>query len=147
MLVFLWFNIFSLYIYHSLFSRLFCVIKNRQSRVELCNIFNSIKEIDASYTFIAKLVHDVRNVSLCWHFLLHSPLKIIILNQKLNAWDVKRIEEPDYMLRLDGFKQLNLTIKDWECFDTKLASILIYNCFFFLNNVKLSLLKLSSQNV
>ena len=47
----------------SLLSRLFSVIKNRQSRVELCNIFKSIMEKVPSYEFIYKTVHDVKSNS------------------------------------------------------------------------------------
>lgn len=39
------------------------------------------------------------------------------------------------MRRLDGYKHLNEAIQQWTEFDTKLASILFYNCFFFIKNV------------
>lgn len=103
-------------------SRLFCVIKNRQSRVELCNVFKSIAEIQPNYEQMSQLVNDI------------------------NSWDPKRIEEPDYILRLDAFKILNEIVDKWTTFDMKFASILIYNCVFFLNNIEDLAIKESSTN-
>ncbi len=103
-------------------SRLFCVISNRQSRIELCNIFKTLKELDKKYATVAQLVND------------------------LNSWDAKRLEEPDYMLRLEAFKQLNTLVREWNTFDIQLASILIYNCFFFINNIGDLAIKESSTN-
>jgi hypothetical protein len=40
-------------------SRLFAILKNRQSRIELCNIFKTIGQLDSQYENIYKLVHDV----------------------------------------------------------------------------------------
>ena len=53
----------------------------------------------------------------------------------MNSWDPKRLEEPDYLLRLDAFKSLNKIVDEWTVFDIKLASVLIYNCVYFLNTV------------
>ena len=49
-------------------------------------------------------------------------------------------------MRLEAFQTLNKKIDDWSCFDIKLASVLIYNCFFFLNNVDDLAIKESSTN-
>ncbi len=49
--------------------------------------------------------------------------------------DKKRVEEPDYFLRLDAFKHLNAIIRDLTEFDEKIGLSLIYNCCYFLNNV------------
>ncbi len=103
-------------------ARLFAVIKSRQSRVELTNIFDTIKKIDSSFEFMSQIVCD------------------------LNSWDPKRLEEPDYMLRLDAFNKLNSVVKEWNQFDSKLGSILTYNCSFFLNNIEDLAIKESSTN-
>jgi U3 small nucleolar RNA-associated protein 20 len=106
-------------------SRLFAVLKNRLSRVALCDIFDTIKELngdDDKYTNLSQLVVN------------------------LNAWDAKRIEEPDYILRLDAFKKMNSTIQEWSSFDMNLASCLVYNCIFFLNNVEDLAIKESATN-
>ena len=49
--------------------------------------------------------------------------------------DRKRLEEPDYFIRLDAFKHLNAIVRDLTEFDEKIGFLLIYNCCFFLNNV------------
>jgi hypothetical protein len=49
--------------------------------------------------------------------------------------DKKRLEEPDFFLRLDAFKHLNAIIRDVTEFDEKIGLLLIYNCCYFLNNV------------
>ena len=53
----------------------------------------------------------------------------------MNSWDPKRLEQPDYLLRLDAFKCLNKLIEDSIEFDEKLASVLVYNCVYFLHTV------------
>lgn len=103
-------------------ARLFSVIKNRMSRVELCKVFATIKELDPRYVEICQISID------------------------LNAWDAKRLEEPDYMLRLDAFAALNKLIDDWTAFDIQQASLLVYNCFFFLNNIDDLAIKESATN-
>lgn len=40
------------------------------------------------------------------------------------------------MKRLDAYKRLNDTVQSWTEFDQQVASILIYNCFHFIKNVK-----------
>lgn len=65
---------------------------------------------------------------------------------KLNSWDIKRIEEPDYLRRLDAFQSLNKIISEWTSFDINQASLLIYNCFFFIRNVDDLAIKESSTN-
>jgi U3 small nucleolar RNA-associated protein 20 len=103
-------------------SRLFSVIKNRQSRAELCSIYNTIGRLDSKYEELSQLVSD------------------------LNSWDPKRLEEPDYMRRLDAYKRLNQIVNDWSEFDIKLGSVLLYNCFYFMNEVEDIALKESSTN-
>lgn len=92
-------------------SRLFSIIKNRQSQVELHKIFKTISDLDAKHELIAKLVYD------------------------LNSWDPKRLEEPNYLLRLDAFKILNKVVDEWTSFDINLTCILIYNCVYFIHSV------------
>ena len=65
---------------------------------------------------------------------------------KLNSWDIKRIEEPDYLRRLDAFKSLNKIISEWTSFDINQASLLFHNCFFFIKNVDDLAIKESSTN-
>lgn len=103
-------------------SRLFLVIKNRQSRVELGNILNSIEDFDSNFAVLSKLTRD------------------------LNSWDAKKIEEPDFLLRLEAFKQINELISSWTQFDINLAAILIYNSFYFINEIEDLAIKESSTN-
>ncbi len=95
-------------------SRLFGVVTNRASRVELVGVFEAIgsETSDEFYVNCAKLVGD------------------------LNSWDVRRLEEPDYMRRLDAFSKLNAIINEWTRFDLRLGALLTYNCVFFLNHVR-----------
>jgi U3 small nucleolar RNA-associated protein 20 len=65
---------------------------------------------------------------------------------KLNSWDTRRIEEPDYLLRLEAFAALNKIVDSWTVFDIRLASVLVYNCFFFLNNIDDLAIKESATN-
>ena len=51
--------------------------------------------------------------------------------------DKKRLDEPDYFIRLDAFKKLNAIVRDLQEFDEKVALLLIYNCCYFINNVNL----------
>ncbi len=41
-------------------SRLFAVVKNRASRVELCKVFSTIKDIQPAFTIISQLASDVK---------------------------------------------------------------------------------------
>ncbi len=41
-------------------SRLFCVIKNRASRVELCKIFATIKDLQPAFSIISQLTTSVK---------------------------------------------------------------------------------------
>jgi U3 small nucleolar RNA-associated protein 20 len=85
-------------------------------------VFATVKELDAKHAHMCQI------------------------SIELNSWDAKRLEEPDYMLRLDAFTQLNKLIADWTAFDMRLASLLVYNCFFFLNNIDDLAIKESATN-
>ena len=50
------------------------------------------------------------------------------------------------MLRLDAFKLLNKTVEDNPSFDIHLASLLVYNCFYYLNTIDDLALKESATN-
>lgn len=106
----------------ALLSRLFSVLKHRSSRNELCAIFQTIKDIDVNLTDICNIFID------------------------LNSWDAKRLEEPDYMLRLDAFKRLNAIIRDLNEFNENIGLLLIYNCCYFINNMEDLAIKESSTN-
>jgi hypothetical protein len=50
---------------------------------------------------------------------------------QLNAWDPKRVEEPDYLRRLAGFREVNSVIKSMTTLDTQfLHAVLVNSCFF-----------------
>lgn len=60
-------------------AKLFAQFNARSSRQILCEIFQEIARLESSFGEVAEIV------------------------TQLNAWDRKRIEEPDYASRIDGF--------------------------------------------
>ncbi|GAB6033711.1 U3 snoRNP protein [Chamberlinius hualienensis] len=89
---------------------LFSSLENRGSRVALCKVFDVISGRDESYLNCSSLAN------------------------KLNAWNPRRLEEPDYMLRLDGFKEAQ-DIQSIDPSNPGLLFIVIYNCFYSIRSV------------
>lgn len=52
---------------------------------------------------------------------------------QLNAWDVKWVDQPDFQRRLDGFKTIKNCIEN-DTLDITLGLIVIYNCYYIINN-------------
>ncbi|XP_023930047.1 small subunit processome component 20 homolog [Lingula anatina] len=90
--------------------KLFSSLHSRVSRTALCHVLKCISERDESISIMANIVH------------------------KLNAWDARRVEEPDYMTRLDAYKEINHIIQKMEpC--VQFLRMVIYNCCFCIGNV------------
>ncbi|KAH9508651.1 U3 snoRNP protein [Bulinus truncatus] len=89
-------------------SQLFSTVKRRESRVLLCKLFCVICENDKCFKETAALMGQ------------------------LNAWDRKKVEEPDYIVRLQAFSQLNTKITGEETADADLLFPVIHNCCHFI---------------
>ncbi|GFN80708.1 small subunit processome component 20 homolog, partial [Plakobranchus ocellatus] len=88
-------------------AQLFSIIERRQSRNVLCKLFSIICERDEDMKNIAALV------------------------EKLNAWDKRRAEEPDYMVRLAAFTEINtLVAKPGELPLNILLPVIYNSCHF-----------------
>ncbi len=64
--------------------------------------------------------------------------------EQLNAWDSKRIEEPDYDLRLEGFQETTNKVSElggdgspWSHDILETTLPIVYNVIFFLLEVSL----------
>lgn len=58
------------------------------------------------------------------------------LISKLNAFDAKWVEQPDFNQRLDGFKEVHEMLEKGQI-DSDLGVIIIHNCFHFLRTVSI----------
>ncbi|XP_069689745.1 small subunit processome component 20 homolog isoform X2 [Periplaneta americana] len=58
-----------------------------------------------------------------------------LLISKLNAFDAKWVEQPDFNQRLDGFKEVHEML-DKEQIDLEMGAIIIHNCFHCLRTEK-----------
>ena len=47
------------------------------------------------------------------------------------------MEEPDYMLRLEGFQAANSIVKQMVTMETETCLTLVYNCCFFITTVSI----------
>lgn len=58
--------------------------------------------------------------------------------KQLNAWDKKRMDEPDYGIRLTAYQTITQRVRDSKdiCVDFLLP--IIHNCCFFIINVSIS---------
>ena len=54
---------------------------------------------------------------------------------QMNAWNKRRLDEPDFDARLDGFSDADQFLVTMETPDTELIQMLIHNCTYFLANV------------
>ena len=62
---------------------------------------------------------------------LQSSAELI---SKLNAFDAKWVEQPDFNQRLDGFKQVQEMIEKEEIY-LELGAIIIHNCYYVIREV------------
>jgi U3 small nucleolar RNA-associated protein 20 len=58
------------------------------------------------------------------------------LISKLNAFDAKWVEQPDFNQRLDGFKAVHEMLEKGQI-DLELGVIIIHNCFHFIRTVSI----------
>jgi U3 small nucleolar RNA-associated protein 20 len=58
------------------------------------------------------------------------------LISKLNAFDAKWVEQPDFNQRLDGFKEVHEMLEKGQV-DLDLGVIIIHNCFHFIRTVSI----------
>uniref|UniRef100_A0A2C9JTH6 Uncharacterized protein n=1 Tax=Biomphalaria glabrata TaxID=6526 RepID=A0A2C9JTH6_BIOGL len=91
-------------------SQLFSSVKRRESRVLLCKLFHVICNSDDYFKSISSLI------------------------DQLNAWDKRKVEEPDFILRLQAFNQLNTKIADEEP-NADLLLPVIHNCCHFIDAI------------
>ncbi|KAL5010991.1 hypothetical protein ScPMuIL_013296 [Solemya velum] len=91
-------------------TKLFSSLRSRQSRGVLCQIFRELAE-DESMKDVALLV------------------------EQLNAWDRKRMDEPDYGVRLTAFQTITQRLRDLKAVCVDFLLPIIYNCCFFIINV------------
>ena len=47
------------------------------------------------------------------------------------------MEEPDYMLRLEGFQAANSIVKQMVTMETETCLTLVYNCCYFITSVSM----------
>ncbi|XP_063423263.1 small subunit processome component 20 homolog isoform X1 [Mytilus trossulus] len=86
-------------------------IQSRHGRTLVCSILEVISSGDENLEKIASVVTE------------------------LNSWDPKRLEEPDYLRRLAGFREINSTIKSMTTLDTRFLHAVLVNCCFFIKMV------------
>lgn len=91
----------------TLLSKLFSQINTRSTRQCLCDVFLELANVDSSF----------------------SPDACKIL-ARLNAWSAKRLEEPDYDARLEGFANAKLLVEQ-DALKTDEILPLLHNCIYF----------------
>ncbi|CAL1546797.1 unnamed protein product [Lymnaea stagnalis] len=89
-------------------AQLFSTIERRESRVLLCKLFKVICENNEKYKTVSSLV------------------------EKLNSWDRRKAEEPDYLTRLEAFSQINSMISGADEPDVDILLPVVYNCCHFI---------------
>ncbi|KAL4233743.1 hypothetical protein ACF0H5_008423 [Mactra antiquata] len=93
-------------------SKLFACLTQRTSRVLLAEAFMIVCEEDEVLIPLASIVHQ------------------------LNSWDQTRMDEPNYMLRLEGYRSATTLLRDMVTIDTRICLTLTYNCCFFIRTVE-----------
>lgn len=88
-------------------SKLFSQINTRSTRQCLCDVFLELANVDSSF----------------------SPDACEIL-ARFNAWNAKRLEEPDYDARLEGFANAKLLVQQ-DALKTDEILPLLHNCIYF----------------
>ncbi|XP_064627386.1 small subunit processome component 20 homolog [Lineus longissimus] len=89
-------------------SKLFSTLSGRTSRNTLCHVMKAIAEKDPTYEKLATTVSN------------------------LSAWDKRRVDEPDYILRLDTYAEIKTAIKEMETIDVEYLIMVMHNCAFVL---------------
>lgn len=92
-------------------SHLFASLVHRSSRMLLCDIFETVCEKDQDLQPLCQIV------------------------KQLNSWDHTRMDEPDYMKRLEGYRAASTLIKSLTSVDTRVCYTLLHNCCFFVCTV------------
>ena len=88
-------------------SRLFSQINTRSTRQCLCDVFLELANVDSSFS--------------------SDACEIL---SRLNAWNAKRLEEPDYDARLEGFANAKLLVQQ-DALKTDEILPLLHNCIYF----------------
>ena len=88
-------------------SKLFSQLTSRSTRQSLCDVFLELSNVDSSF----------------------SPKTCELLSQ-LNAWNRKRLDEPDYDTRLAGFTNAKVLIQQ-SALKTDEILPLLHNCIHF----------------
>ena len=88
------------------FSRLFSHLRSRSSRQCLCDVFTTLGELDGEIADVASVV------------------------SRMNAWNAKRLDEPDYTLRLSGFSDASRLVTSGELTGQRVLPAL-QNCIHF----------------
>ncbi|XP_022238550.1 small subunit processome component 20 homolog [Limulus polyphemus] len=89
---------------------LFSTLSLRLSRITLCSVFGTIAEKENKLFVLAEVV------------------------SKLNSWNPKYAEEPDYNTRLDGYKLAQDVLEKMDSIDIDFVLVVIYNCAYFIRN-------------
>lgn len=87
--------------------------------------------------FCRKVVILIQCMSLA--FFIHKNLcsHLLFFLLQLNAWDPKRVEEPDYLRRLAGFREVNSVIKSMTTLDSQFLHAVLMNSCFFIKSVSI----------
>ncbi|XP_046556646.1 LOW QUALITY PROTEIN: small subunit processome component 20 homolog [Haliotis rubra] len=93
-------------------SKLFSVLCNRQSRNQLCTILKTIGEKCPEYRDISLVV------------------------EKLNAWNPRRADEPNYDVRLEAFNKFNDTVRGMTIINVDALIPIMHNCCHFILKVE-----------
>ncbi|XP_067674264.1 small subunit processome component 20 homolog [Haliotis asinina] len=93
-------------------SKLFSVLCNRQSRNQLCTILKTIGEKCPEYRDISLVV------------------------EKLNSWNPRRAEEPNYDARLEAFNKFNDTVREMTSINVDAIIPVMHNCCHFILKVE-----------
>jgi len=90
---------------------LFGTVEGRSAREALCNTVRVIGQREALHASLGELVSS------------------------LNAWDRKRIDEPDFDVRLKAHKEINAILSKGTPPSTDWVYLVLYNCFHFVRKV------------
>ena len=88
-------------------------MEGRGAREALCNAVRVIGQRDAPHADLGKLVSS------------------------LNAWDEKRVDQPDFDLRLLTHKEINRVLVQDENPSLEWIYLVLYNCFHYARTVSL----------
>ncbi|XP_007893650.2 small subunit processome component 20 homolog [Callorhinchus milii] len=96
-------------------STLFSVIKNKLSRQTLCEVFETLSELNSSLTYI------------------------IEVNTKLNAFDRRHLDDIDFDHRLIAFQAATGFIKEMQSLDMLYLIPIMHNCFYSIQLCEMTL--------